>query len=52
MKRWPIIRHIRWFYLNIQVHRYARMWARHGIGIGHPHPSDLKHLDAIWKGKA
>jgi hypothetical protein len=51
MSRWPIIRHIRWLYLDWQVRRWARMWAQHGIGLGHVNPSDRAYLDAVWRGE-
>ena len=51
MKRWPIIRHIRWLYGSWAVQRYARKWARAGIGLGVPNESDLRVLDAIWRGE-
>lgn len=52
MKRWPVIRHVRYFWYRRQVHRWARAWAQLGIGLGHPNQSDLDHLAAIWRGKA
>lgn len=52
MKRWPIIRHIRWVYLSYRVHQWARACGRMGLGLGVPHDSDLRHLQAIWDGRA
>ncbi len=52
MKRWPIIRHVRWAYLDWRVHSWAREWGRLGIGTGIPNSADLDHLQAIWDGKA
>lgn len=52
MKRWPLIRHVRWLVLDWQVHRWARELARFGIGLGVPHHSDLRFLDDVWSGKA
>lgn len=52
MKKLPIIRHIRYFWLSWRVHQWARAWGQAGIGLGEPHPSDLEHLDAIWRGEA
>lgn len=52
MKRWPVIRHIRFWYLSWRVHRHAAAWAQCGIGVGGPNPADLDHLAAIWYGKA
>lgn len=50
MKRWPIIRHIRWFIGSWLVWRHARRWGSLGIGLGVPNESDLRVLDAIWRG--
>jgi hypothetical protein len=52
MKRWPIIRHVRWFCLSYRVHRWAAQWGAMGIGLGHPNESDLKTLNDIWRGEA
>ena len=52
MKRWPVIRHLRYFWLRRQVYAWARMWADMGIGLGGPNASDLAHLQDIWTGKA
>ena len=51
MKRWPIIRHIRCVYLHWRVQRWTRTWGDCGIGLGHPNPSDIEHLQRIWDGK-
>ena len=51
MKRWPIIRHIRYFYGVYQVQRWARMWGGAGIGLGFPNPADVDYLNKIWKGE-
>lgn len=52
MKRWPVVRHVRYFWLAYRVDRWARMWGQAGVGLGYPNPGDLHHLDLIWKGKA
>lgn len=52
MKRWPIIRHIRYWWGVYRVNRWARMWGQVGIGLGYANPSDLQVLDNIWRGKA
>jgi len=50
MKCWPVIRHIRWFYL---AWRFDRYWQNLGRHIGAvPNPSDLAFLDKVWKGLA
>lgn len=52
MKRWPLIRHIRYFWSRMKVYEWASQWGELGIGTGHPNQSDLDYLEAIWKGKA
>jgi len=52
MLRWPIVRHIRWFWGSWRVRWHAARWASVGIGLGVPNKSDLDVLDAIWKGDA
>lgn len=52
MKRWPIIRHVRYWWLRYRVERWAYTWYMGGVGLGYPNPSDLKWLEDIWKGKA
>ena len=52
MKRWPIIRHIRWLILNHRAHQWARHWGKLGVGLGTPNPADLEYLKAIWEGHA
>lgn len=52
MKRLWGIRHLRYWWLEYRVYRWARFWGLHGIGLGLPNQADLDHLDAIWKGKA
>lgn len=52
MKRLWGVRHIRFVFLSWRIHRWARAWARGGIGLGHPNPADLDWLEAIWRGEA
>lgn len=52
LKRLPLIRHLRYFWLRREVHAWAQMCARIGLGLGHPNPTDLDHLDAVWRGRA
>lgn len=52
MKRWPIIRHVRYWWLSYRVHRWAIDCFHLGLGLGHPNPSDLRMLELIWEGKA
>lgn len=51
IKRLPVIRHIRYWYLKRQVYKFAYSMYRCGIGLGHPNPSDLEVLEKIWKGE-
>ena len=51
MKRWWGIRHVRWLYLDFRVHRWAWMCGQVGLGVGRPNESDLRALDAIWRGE-
>lgn len=51
MKRWPIIRHVRYLWHAYWLDRWVRMWAQSGIGVG-PAESDLRHLERIWRGEA
>ena len=49
MKRWPIIRHIRFFYLRW---RFNVWWAAYGQYLGAaPNESDLEHLQKVWEGR-
>lgn len=52
MKRLWGIRHVRYLWYCYQVHRWAQLWHRHGIGLGWPNEADLRALDRIWDGKA
>lgn len=50
MKRWPIIRHVRYFIGLYRVHRHYAIWASMGslpVNIDH----DYAVLDAIWRGE-
>ncbi len=50
MKRWPIIRHVRWFYLNW---RFVCWWNGLGRHLGAvPNDADLEYLDRVWEGEA
>jgi hypothetical protein len=51
MKRVWGVRHVRWMWLHYRVHRWARIWGSVGIGLGSPNESDLRVLDAIWRGE-
>lgn len=51
MKRWRVIRHIRFWIMYRRVARWARAWGEVGIGLGYINPSDEAHLKDIWDGK-
>lgn len=49
MKRWPIIRHIRWF---LEMLSYRAWWNE--VGREHwlaPSPRDVEYLKDIWEGR-
>jgi hypothetical protein len=49
MKRWPIIRHVRYFYLSWC---FWRWWRNFGGLLGAvPNERDLNYLESVWKGK-
>lgn len=50
MKRWPIIRHIRYWLLCRELKRYWRRVGRHYWCV--VNESDLIYLDRVWKGEA
>jgi len=52
MKRLPIIRHIRFWWLRYRVYSHAYELGRIGVGLGQPHQADLEHLERIWRGEA
>lgn len=49
MKRLPIIRHIRYFYLRYRVNQHYDFWAGLGQLPVHAH-RDYAVLDRIWQG--
>lgn len=49
MRRWPIIRHIRYWWLSRQ---FCRWWLE--VGQYHwlaPNQLDLEYLDRVWRGE-
>lgn len=48
--RLPIIRTIRWAWLDYRVHKAAANWAAVGIGVGGPNQRDLWILYAVARG--
>jgi len=50
MKRWPIVRHIRYFYLRYRVNQHYAMWGEMGMLPVHA-DRDYEVLDQIWSGK-
>jgi hypothetical protein len=50
MKRWAIIRHIRYFYLLYQVNRHYELWMKLGM-LPVNIEKDYAHLDKIWSGE-
>lgn len=50
MKRWPLIRHVRYFYLLYRVNQHYDRWLRIGyFAFNARH--DYAILDDIWEGK-
>jgi hypothetical protein len=48
--RWPIIRHVRYFYLKA---RFIWWWETYCAGLFMcPQKSDLDYLEAVWRGEA
>lgn len=50
MKRWPIIRHVRYLILSWQVEQHYAMWKQLGSLPVHRHLDD-QVLDAAWRGE-
>lgn len=50
VKRWPIIRHVRWFFLAWGFERWWQDYGRHLGAV--PNQSDLRFLEAVWEGRA
>lgn len=46
------VRHVRFWYLSYQVHRWARRWGQMGIGFGVANEADIAELRRIWRGEA
>jgi hypothetical protein len=46
------LRHLRFVWHRYHCHRFAATMGALGLGLGTPHPHDLAHLDAIWRGEA
>ncbi len=52
MKRWPIIRHVRFWWHAWRMQKHYAAYHSMGIGLGIPAKSDIEHLEAIWRGEA
>lgn len=50
MKRFPIIRHMRWLYLSWRVEQHYAAWRKLGM-LPSNRDSDDAVLDAIWRGE-
>lgn len=49
MKRWPIIRHVRWLNLS---YGYWKWWHDIGHVLGaFPNPADMQYLQDVWEGR-
>jgi hypothetical protein len=50
MKRWPLIRHIRWLWLS---RKFWLWWQATGKSLGAvPNERDLRYLDDVREGRA
>lgn len=50
MKRWPIVRHIRYLILRRRLARWWASYGRHHWLV--VNEADLLYLDRVWKGEA
>lgn len=50
MKKWFLIRHIRWIICQIKLARHVDECRRLGLGY-FAQDSDIKYLEDVWKGK-
>ena len=50
LKRWPIIRWVRWRIAIVQINLHMERMQSIGWGIA-PHPADVQRLDDIRDGK-
>ena len=50
MRRWPVIRHIRYFLLLGQVRQHYAMWRKLGCLPVHA-DHDYAVLDRVWRGE-
>jgi hypothetical protein len=50
MKRWPVIRHMRWLYRSRQIDLWYGTWLDHGY-FDINRDRDDANLDAIWRGE-
>lgn len=49
MKRWPIIRHIRWFWYMNQLRRWWNSVGKHYWLT--PNLEDIQFLNDVWEGR-
>ena len=49
-KRWPIVRHVRYFYLLDRVNKHYEMWMHLGM-LPVNADRDYAVLDKIWRGE-
>ena len=50
IKRWPIIRHLRWLLLSIEFQMWWRDAGRFYGSV--PNQADIEYLDKVWRGDA
>jgi hypothetical protein len=51
MKRWPVIRHVRFFWLRYKVNQHYDMWMQLYGALPVNIDKDYAILDAIWRGE-
>jgi len=50
MKRWPVIRHVRYYYLRFCVNRHYANWQQFGYLPVHAE-HDYAVLERVWRGE-
>ena len=50
MKKLWGIRHVRYYWLSWKAFSFAQDMAQIGLGLGIPNESDIRYLDAVWRG--
>jgi hypothetical protein len=51
IKRWPIIRHVRFYWSVYRAEKFVRECYKHGLGMGVLNRHDVRVLEMIWRGE-